>query len=106
MTLIAYVFPKLKTAKYVVKEASKNSHFKRRFDKLNGKRSQTLLQSEGQHLYHIYWSTRKQLSVKKYLLVIWKMLGLFVNTLTADEKFSVLSTGNLTQPIQIYLSKK
>ena len=55
MTLIiAYVFPKLKTAKYVVKEAFKNSHFKRRFDKLNGKRSQTLLQSEGQHLYHIY----------------------------------------------------
>ena len=30
------------------------------------------------------------------------MLGLFVNTLTANEKHSVLNRFNLTQPIQMY----
>ena len=34
------------------------------------------------------------------------MLGLFFNTLTADEKYSLLYRDNLTQPIQMQLSKK
>ena len=33
-------------------------------------------------------------------------LGLFVNTLTADDKQSILERDNLTQPIQIQLSNK
>ena len=33
-------------------------------------------------------------------------LGLFVNTLTVDDKQSLLKRENLTQPIQIQLSKK
>ena len=33
-------------------------------------------------------------------------LGLFVNTLTADDKQSILKRDNLTQPIQIQLSNK
>ena len=33
-------------------------------------------------------------------------LGLFVNTLTADGKQSILKRDNLTQPIQIQLSNK
>ena len=36
MTLIAYVFPKLQTAKYKVREVSKNYRFRRPFDKLTG----------------------------------------------------------------------
>ena len=32
--------------------------------------------------------------------------GLLVNTLTADEKYSVLNSDSLTQPIQMQLSKK
>ena len=54
MTLIAYVFPKLQTAKDVVREVSKKSCFRRPFNKLHGKRSQTLLKSARQHLDHIY----------------------------------------------------
>ena len=34
------------------------------------------------------------------------MLRLFVNTLTADDKYSPLNRDNLTQPIQILLSQK
>ena len=48
----------------------------------------------------------RQLSLKKSLLVIWKILGLFVNTLTAYNKYSLLKRDNLTQPIQMQLSQK
>ena len=40
------------------------------------------------------------------LLVIWEILGLFVNTLTADGKYSLCNRENLPQPIQMQLSKK
>ena len=106
MTLIAYVFKKLKTAKCVVRELSEKSRFRRTFVKLYGKRSRTLMKFEGQHLYQIHWSLWKQLSCKKYLLVICRILGLFVNSLAANDKYSLLSRDNLTQPIDIQLSKK
>ena len=34
------------------------------------------------------------------------MLGLFLNTLTDDDKYSILYRDNLTQPIQILLYQK
>ena len=40
------------------------------------------------------------------MLVLFKILGLFVNTLTDDEKHSLLYRDNLTQQIQILLSQK
>ena len=43
---------------------------------------------------------------KKSLLVMHKILGLFVNTLTVDDKHYMLNRDNLTQPIQIQLSLK
>ena len=67
---------------------------------------QIMLNSALQHLYHIYWWLCRKLSCKKSLLMIWKILGLFFNTLTADDKHSLLSRDNLTQPIQMQLSKK
>ena len=42
---------------------------------------------------------------KKSLLVICKIVGLFVNTLVADE-YSLFNIDNLTQPIQMQLSQK
>ena len=36
----------------------------------------------------------------------WKILRLFVNTLTADDIYSLLNRGNLTQPIQMHLSQQ
>ena len=38
--------------------------------------------------------------------MIHKILRLFVNTLTVDDKHYVLNRDNLTQPIQIQLSQK
>ena len=40
------------------------------------------------------------------MLVLCKILGLFISTLTDDEKYSLLDRDNLTQPIQILLSQK
>ena len=40
------------------------------------------------------------------MLVLWKMLRLFVNTLTDDDKYCFLYRDKLTQPIQILLSEK
>ena len=53
MTLIADLFPKLRTPKNVLRYKSKKSRFKEPFDKQHGKRAQTLLRSEPQHRYHI-----------------------------------------------------
>ena len=53
MTLIADLFPKLRTPKNVVRYMSKKSCFKRPFDRQHGKRIQTLLQSERERRYHI-----------------------------------------------------
>ena len=40
------------------------------------------------------------------MLVLCKILGLFVNTLSDDEKYCLLYRDNLMQPIQIHLSQK
>ena len=40
------------------------------------------------------------------MLVLCKFLGLFVNTLTDDDKYSLLYRDNLTQQIQILLAQK
>ena len=106
MTIIAYVFPKLQTAKYVVRQMSKKFCFRRPFDKQNGKRSQTLMKSVRQLLYHIYWSLSRTLSSEKLLLVMYKILGLLVSTLPADAMYSILNREYLTEPIHMQLSKK
>ena len=53
MTLIADLFPKLRTPKNVVRYMSKKSRFKRPFDRQDGKGLQTLLRSEPPHRYHV-----------------------------------------------------
>ena len=40
------------------------------------------------------------------MLVLCKMLRLFGNILTADDKYFLLIRANLTQPVQIVLSQK
>ena len=106
MTLIADVFPKLRTQKNFVRSMPKKSNFKESFEKQHGKCAQTLLKFAWQHLYHIYWSLWMQLTCKKSLLVTCKILRLFPNTLSADGKYCLLNRDNLTQPIQMQLSRK
>ena len=40
------------------------------------------------------------------MLVLCKILGLFLNTLTDDDKYCLLYRDNLTQPIRRLLSQK
>ena len=106
MTLIADVFPKLRTQKNLVRSMPKKSRFKGSFEKQHGKCAQTLFKFAWQNLYHIYWSLWRQLTFKKSLLVICKISALFLNTLSADGKYSLFNRDNLTQPIQMQLSRK
>ena len=46
------------------------------------------------------------MSRKKSVLVRCKALYVFVNTLTADDKYSLLNRNNLRQPIWTPLSQK
>ena len=106
MTLIADVFPKFRTSKNVVKEISKKSPFRGPFEKQHAKGDLTLLKSERYHLYHIHWPLWRQLSWKNSHFMICKYLRLFLNPLTANDKYSLLPRDNLRQPIQIQLSQK
>ena len=38
--------------------------------------------------------------------MICRLLGMFANILTADDKYSLLNRDNLRQPIQMQLSQK
>ena len=77
---------------------SKNFHFRGSVEQQHGKRAQRHLHSGRQNLYQLGW--------KKYLLVLCKILRLFVNVLSADDKHSLLNKDNLMQPIQMLLSQK
>ena len=54
MTLIAYLFPKLRTPENVVRYMSKKSRLKGPFDRKDGKRIQQLFRSGQQNIYHFY----------------------------------------------------
>ena len=106
MTLIAYLFLRLRSAKNVVRSMSKKSRFGLAFQKEHGKRVSTLFEFERQQLHHIYWSTRRQFTCKKSLLLICKSLRPFVNTRSAVDKCSLPNRGNLMKPIHMQLSQK
>ena len=106
MTLRRYLFLTLRPAKNMVRYMSKKSSFRLPFQKEHGKRVSTLFKFERQNLYHIYWSTRTLFSCEKSLLVTCKSLRLFVNTMSAVDKCSLLNTDNLMQSIHIQLSQK
>ena len=106
MALIAEVFPKLRSLKNKVRAMSIKSRFKGSFKKHHGKCGQTLFKFAWQKLYHIYWSLWRQLTLKKFLLVICKISRLLFNTLSADGKYSLLNRDNLRRIIHMQLSQK
>ena len=106
MILIAEVFPKLRTPKNMVTSMPKKSRFKGSLGKQHGKRAQTFLKFPWQQVYHIYWLLWRQLTFKKSLLVTCKIWRLFVNTLSADGKYSLFNRDNLMLPIQMQVSRE
>ena len=101
INLLAAVFPILRAPKNVIKQICKKFSLRGPFSKQHAKGDQTLLKSERHHLYHIYWSVWKQLSWKKSLLVICILWRVFLNTLTAHHRYSLLNRDKLRQPIQM-----
>ena len=106
MTLIAYLFLRLRRAKNVVRYMCKKSRFRLPSQKEHGKLVSTLFKFERQHLHHIYWSTGRQMNCKKSLLVILESLRLFVTRMNAVDKCSLPNRDNLMQPIHMQLSQK
>ena len=97
MTLIAEVFPKLRTPKNMVTSMSKKSRFRGSLERQHSNRAQTFLKFAWQHLCHIYWSLWRQLTCKTSLLVICKIWRLFPNTLGAYGKYSLFNRSNLAE---------
>ena len=54
ISLIADVFPRIRSPENLVRSISKKSCFKGSFGKQHGKRAETLSKFAWQHLYHIY----------------------------------------------------
>ena len=69
--------------------------------RVNG--TQTLQKSPRQHIYPTFWSFWSKQSWKMSLLARSKVLGLFVNPMTVDAKYSRHNTGTLRQPIEMHL---
>ena len=76
------------------------------FDSQHVQRLQTLVKSSWEHFYQIYSSLWGEMIWKRYPWLKFVIIGLFVNTWTADYKYLVTDFENLSFPIQIQLSSK
>ena len=106
MTFIRYVFPKLRTAKVVPKDKCLKMLVSEDLsisNMLNGLKHRLILHSSTFKIFGDEWM---KFIRRMSLLVIHKILRLFVNTLTADDKYSLLKTDTIEQPIQMILSNK
>ena len=68
MILLAYIFPKLKTTLDLLGPMSKKIRFRRPSDSQYVKESQTLLESERQHFYHIFSSLYLKTDLENFSL--------------------------------------
>ena len=101
-----YLFHKLQTTKNLVRPMCKKRYFRTPLDSQHVRESQTLVRSTWQQLCHIFSLVWEKLSWKMSLLLILEILGLFINTFTAYDKYFHYNGENFLQPIQIQLSKK
>ena len=85
---------------------SKKHHFRTPFGSQHAKGYQTLLESVRQQFHHIVSSLLEKLSWNMSLLVIFEVLGTFLNTLSADDKHSLCNSEMLYQPLHMQLSTK
>ena len=92
--------------KDVASEKSKRSCFRTPFanERVNG--FQTQLKSARYQYYSLFSSIRGKLSWKRSPSVWYEILRLFVNALTADDKYSGSNMQNLPQQFQTPLSLK
>ena len=101
MIFIATLFRKLQTVKDLFRTLSKK-HPLMTVNMLNG--SQTLAKRAWEHIYHIFSSLRENLIWKTSPSVICEILGVFPNTLTANEKYPIWYCENLLSQMGMQLS--
>ena len=106
MSVLAWLFPKLLFPKEVATETSRRSCFRTPFgnQRLNG--FQTPLKVGRHHYYPLFPWISGKLIWKKTALLWSKILRLFANTLTADDKYSCRYMQNFLQQIQTLLYQK
>ena len=106
MIVIPNLFPKLKTAKNVVRALSKKRCFRTRFDIQHVKASQIPAKSPLESFHHVFSSFSGKLIRKIFSLELDEILGVFFNRLTADDKYPLQVCQNLPLSIQTKLSEK
>ena len=102
--VIANVFPKLATVQGLVTPLTIQLRLKTSFDSQDVKQFQTLLKSSWEHFYHIFPSLWGGIIWKTSPWLKFRIIGLFVNTWTADYKYPFPDCENLPFAIQIELS--
>ena len=100
----ANVFPKLTTVQGLVTPLTIQRGLKSSFDSQHVKRFQTLVKSSWDHFYQMFSSHWGEIIWKTSPWLKFEIIGLFVNTRTADYKSPDLGCENLPFPIQIHLS--
>ena len=106
MSVLAYIFRKLLFPKEVATETSRKSCFRTPFGNQRVNGFQTPLKVARHHYYPLFIWFSGKLSWKKTALLWSKILRLFANTLTADDKYSCRKMQNFLQQLQKPLSQK
>ena len=83
---MAIVFPKLQTVINLVKRLSWKRSFRTSFESQHVNGCQKLAKSAWQHFYHIFSSLCREMICKLSPLLKFEILGVFVKTLTADDR--------------------
>ena len=102
--VMADAFPKLQNVKDFVRPLSKKRRLKTSFDSQHVKGPQTLVKAAWEHLYHISPSLWGEMIWKISPSLKCEILGVFVNTLTADDKYGLHDCENFPFAIEMQLS--
>ena len=107
MSVLAWLFPKVFFRKEVATGTSRRSSFRTPFGNHRVNEFQTPLKVATHHYYPLFPWISGKLSWKKAALLWSKILRLFANTLTADDKYSCRNMQNFLQQLQtLYLKNE
>ena len=106
MILIANIFPKLRNVKSFVRPLSKKRHLRTCFDRQHVKASEILAKFPCERFHYAFSSFSGKLISEMSPLGLREILGVFVNTLTADGMYPVHECKNFTLPIQMQLPQQ
>ena len=106
MSVLAWLFPTVLLPKEVATETSTKSCFRTRFGNQRVNWFQTPLKVARHHYYPFFPRISDKLSWKEIVLLWLKILRLFPNTLTADDKNPCRNMQNFLPQLQALLSEK